>query len=182
MLFCLYCSIGIPSSPVKALTVLHVLFAVVAVPFRCYHNMPVSNQSSFFLLLFLFSFFFFFLVSLSSSRDREIRYEGSGRLTITFRSNLQPHTIQMEPLLGTPLGVTSHHLAITNAITIAIRQLISIDLGILFVALGSRLGALVISGGAVLLRRNELCCLARTFLVAPFVVRDRLLERSARGA
>ena len=136
----------------------------------------------FFLLLLLFSFFFFFLVSLSSSRDREIRYEGSGRLTITFRSNLQPHTIQMEPLLGTPLGVTSHHLAITNAITIAIRQLISIDLGILFVALGSRLGALVISGGAVLLRRNELCCLARTFLVAPFVVRDRLLERSARGA
>ena len=60
---------------------------------------------------------------------------GEQELTILLRRNLETHTLQMEPLPLTLIGITRNHRPVAHPITIAVRQLIRVNISILLLVL-----------------------------------------------
>jgi hypothetical protein len=118
----------------KSPATFHYLLAVITVPFRCV--ILACNQTE--------------------CQQRQ--------LTFPLRSNLQSHTIEMEPLLSTTVIITGNHLAVRNAITVTVSWLIRIYLPIFFFVLNAFNSIILDCLGS-----NELGCLSCTFLVASFV-------------
>jgi hypothetical protein len=64
-------------------------------------------------------------------------------LTILLRRHLQTNTVEMEPLALAAIGITSHHGSIADAIAVAIRRFVGVDIALLVVPLEAAVGIVI---------------------------------------